>query len=145
VLALSLNLIGISLAYCSETGINMECPVDHAGGGRFSTCLSLIPPLSVPDANNTPDIELYSRLLLFTKDSSQQYIDFENPQHSEQRTLQSLAHKLEFDFEYSKASRIARISRPEVPAHQPDLDLVPPIGLFSHRPMGTPVGLWDVL
>jgi hypothetical protein len=23
--------------------------------------------------------------------------------------------------------------------------LVPPIGLFSHRPMGTPIGLWDIL
>jgi len=65
------------------------------------------------DMNNPSNLYLYSQVLVFKTDISREDAIFENSPTSEQRTLQAIAHQLDLDYEYSKASRTVRISRPE--------------------------------
>jgi uncharacterized Zn-finger protein len=63
--------------------------------------------------NNPSNLYLYSQVLVFKTDISREDVTFESSPPSEQRSLQAIAHQLGLDYEYSKASRTVRISRPE--------------------------------
>jgi hypothetical protein len=74
------------------------------------------------DMNDSSNLELYSRLLLFKNDVFHHEILWQNPDNALQRALQSLAHKLDLEYEYSLRSRVVRISRPTVSDIQMDAD-----------------------
>lgn len=61
---------------------------------------------------NDPSIlKLYNQIFLFQNDHSQNEILFTNRSHSEQNALQSLAHGLDLEYEYSLVTRTVRICR----------------------------------
>ena len=71
--------------------------------------------------NDESNLDLYSRLLLFKNDHFQDEILWQNPDTPLQRVFQSLAHKLDLEYEYSLQTRVVRISRTIVPEMQMDL------------------------
>jgi hypothetical protein len=71
--------------------------------------------------NDESNLDLYSRLLLFKNDHFQDEILWQNPDTPLQRVFQSLAHKLDLQYEYSLQTRVVRISRTIVPEMQMDL------------------------
>jgi hypothetical protein len=73
------------------------------------------------DMNDESILQLYSCLLLFKNDVSQPEIKWQDPDYGLQRALQSLAHKLNLEYEYSLHTRVAHISRTTVPEVQMDL------------------------
>lgn len=73
------------------------------------------------DMNDESNLELYSQLLLFKSNEFRDEILWQSPKTALQRTLQSLAHKLDLEYEYSLRTRVVRISRPTVPDTQMDL------------------------
>lgn len=76
------------------------------------------------DMNNPSNLELYSKMLLFKNLATEEDMTFANPPSSEQSVLQGLAHRLGLDYEYSKATRIVRISCREIleSTNIPDVD-----------------------
>ena len=63
------------------------------------------------DLNNPSILVLYNHIFLFQNDHSKNDIIFTCQSNSEQRVLQSLAHSLDLEYEYSSASRTVRICR----------------------------------
>lgn len=75
---------------------------------KIPTCTKL----SLPDMNDPTNLALYSQLVIFRSDQSRHELIQNNPDSLSQRTLQTLAHHLGLEFEYSLTTRNARISRP---------------------------------
>jgi hypothetical protein len=73
------------------------------------------PLLGTVNMNDPSNLSIYSRLLLFRKELSEEDIQFNNPDSLRQRILQALAHHLDLAYEFSLATGIARISRPAPP------------------------------
>lgn len=67
------------------------------------------------DMNNPTNLTLYTQLMVFQNDQSREDFIKHNPDRILQRNLQALAHYLGLEYEYSLASRNARISRPVIP------------------------------
>jgi hypothetical protein len=67
--------------------------------------------LKDPDMNDDSNLELYSQLYLFKNTSVKDELIFYDPNKERQRVLQSLAHKLDLECEYSLDTRIVRITR----------------------------------
>ena len=61
--------------------------------------------------NNPRNLEFYSQILVFRNDLSREYLLFKSLSNLEQRDLQFLAHSLSLEFEYSVATKTARVSR----------------------------------
>lgn len=70
--------------------------------------------LRIPDMNDESNLELYSKLLLFKNDLSRDEILWPHPENTLQRTLQSLAHRLNLEYEFSLGAQVARVSRPSL-------------------------------
>ena len=64
------------------------------------------------DLNDPSNLALYNQIFLFHNDLSRSEVLFSGHSNAEQRTLQSLAHRLGLDYEYSLATRTVRICRP---------------------------------
>jgi hypothetical protein len=62
--------------------------------------------------NNPRNLEFYSQILVFKNGSAKENILFAQSSSLEQRTLQSIAHSLSLEYEYSVATRNVTISRP---------------------------------
>src|ERR1019366_5309328 len=84
----------------------------EVGGFPFANDLLLMRSVDMNDPSN---LSLYSQLFLFRKELSEEDIRWRNPDTLQQRTLQSLAHHLGLEYEFSLATGIARISRPAPP------------------------------
>jgi hypothetical protein len=72
--------------------------------------------------NDPSNLELYSRLVRFQADISQEYVAFDSPDKSQQRTLHSFAHGLGLEYEYSRATKEVRITGAESVVSEPNLD-----------------------
>jgi hypothetical protein len=62
--------------------------------------------------NDPTTLAFYSQILLFKNDTSKEDLKFHHNSSEEQRLLQSLAHKLDLEYEYTISSRTVRICRP---------------------------------
>jgi hypothetical protein len=80
----------------------------------------------VVDLNDPSNLALYNQVFLFHNDFSRSEVLFSGHSNAEQRTLQSLAHRLGLDYEYSLATRTARICRPsaEISMNPSELNLI---------------------
>ena len=67
------------------------------------------------DLNDELNLDLYSKLLLFKNDISREETLWHYPENTLQRILQSLAHRLDLEYEFSLTTRTVRISRPSMP------------------------------
>ena len=92
----------------------MASPTGSTEAGGFPLAYDL-PLLGSVDMNDPSNLSLFSRLLLFRKELSEEDILWHNAESSQQRILQSLAHRLGLEYEFSLATGIARISRPTPP------------------------------
>jgi hypothetical protein len=66
----------------------------------------------VVDLNDPSNLALYNQIFLFHNNLSRSEVLFSGHSNAEQRTLQSLAHRLGLDYECSLATRTVRICRP---------------------------------
>ncbi|KAH8668091.1 hypothetical protein BGZ60DRAFT_528428 [Tricladium varicosporioides] len=92
------------------------------------------------DLNDQSNLDLYTRLVLFKNDKSQNETLWQNPDKCLQRSLQSLAHKLDLEYEYSLHTRVVRISRTTIPEVSMDLE-TEDIELLNFRSPGNNYGL----
>jgi hypothetical protein len=65
--------------------------------------------------NNAANLGFYTQLIQFQMNPALEEILFQSPDPSQQRTIQSWAHALGFEFEYSLASRAGRVVRVTLP------------------------------
>jgi hypothetical protein len=73
------------------------------------------PLLGTVNMNDLSNLRIYDRLFLFRKELSEEDVQWHNPDSLRQRILQAIAHHLGLAYEFSLATRIARISRPAPP------------------------------
>jgi hypothetical protein len=64
--------------------------------------------------NDPLNLSYYSQLILFKNDHSRSEVLFGGLDKPQQRTIQSLAHGLDLEYEYSYMNRVARVSRARV-------------------------------
>lgn len=94
--------------------------------GKFHLLFTLfcIALLTLIDMNDEYNLDLYSQLLHFKIDSSRTEFLWDNPEYELRRTLLSLAHKMNLEYEYSLSTRVVRITRPAPVDTQMDPELV---------------------
>ena len=63
------------------------------------------------DMNNRANISIYTQLIRFQADFLEDDTVFLNPDNAQQRVIHELTHSLGLEFEYSLATRSARVSR----------------------------------
>lgn len=74
-------------------------------------------PLTVTDMNDRANLAFYTQLIRFEGNAGATEIAFQSPSNPQQRMIQSWAHELGFEFEYTLATRAARVikaSQPEI-------------------------------
>jgi len=91
-----------TLRHFDNSGSNLPLPLPTA---------PVLGP-SILDMNSEFTLELYSQILLFKNNRSQDVLVFPSPDKAKQQILQSLAHNLDLECEYALATRSLKISRP---------------------------------
>lgn len=74
-------------------------------------------PLTVIDMNDKANLAFYTQLIRFEGNAGATETAFKSPSNPQQRMIQSWAHELGFEFEYTLATRVARViktSQPEI-------------------------------
>ena len=74
--------------------------------------------------NDITNLTLYGQLVVFKSDEPREEVIWHNPDISLQRTLQSLAHHLELEYEYSLGTRDVRVTRTAPVQHLEDFEFM---------------------
>ncbi|KAF8864006.1 hypothetical protein BDZ45DRAFT_74428 [Acephala macrosclerotiorum] len=69
------------------------------------------------DMNDPWTLSCYSQMIIFQNDSSRLHFVFEDPSHTQQQVIQSLAHRVGLEYEYNLLTRRAVVSRPSFLPH----------------------------
>ena len=69
--------------------------------GEFRPAVTEAAVLRLPDMNDESNLELYSKLLFFKNDLSRDEILWHHPENTLQGILQSLANRLNLEYEFS--------------------------------------------
>jgi hypothetical protein len=131
-----------SLGSASPDGVTIShCAMDGIVIGMFKllwhNCLVQYLRLIAIDMNDESTLQLYCRLHLFKNTLIESELIFHGPNKERQRLLQSLAHRLDLECEYSLATRTVKITR-SIPENvrssdYEDLDFLAPLISESER------------